>query len=76
MIKLGLQSLSYRDTFIADEIHMFGFLQKAADLQLDGVDLHYTHFGSTDDEYMERIKKFCLQNGLHLSYIGITNDFG
>jgi sugar phosphate isomerase/epimerase len=76
MIKLGLQSLSYRDTFIADEIDMFGFLQKAADMRLDGVDLHYTHFASTDDEYLERIKKFCLQNGLHLSYIGITNDFG
>ena len=37
MIKLGLQSLSYRDTFIAGEIDMFGFLQRAADLRLDGI---------------------------------------
>ena len=76
MIKLGLQSLSYRDTFIAGKIDMFGFLQRAAEMRLDGVDLHYTHFGSTDDAYLERIKQSCLRNGLHLSYIGVSNDFG
>lgn len=76
MIKLGLQSLSYRDTFIAGKIDMFGFLQRAADMRLDGVDLHYTHFESTDDAYLERIKLFCLRAGLHLSYIGVSNDFG
>ncbi len=76
MIKLGLQSLSYRDTFIAGEIDMFGFLQRSAEMQLDGVDLHYTHFASTDDAYLEQIKQFCLRKGLHLSYIGVSNDFG
>ena len=75
MIKLGLQSLSYRDTFIAGEIDMFGFLQRAAEMRLDGVDLHYTHFESTNDAYLERIKQSCLRNGLHLSYIGVSNAF-
>lgn len=76
VIKLGLQSLSYRDAFIANEIDMFEFLQRCADMRLDGVDLHYTHFESTEDNYLNEIRRFCLSHGLYLSYIGVSNDFG
>ena len=76
MVKRGVQAISYRDTCVVVKRDMFGFLQRAADMRLDGVDLHYAHFEATDDAYLERIKLFCLRAGLHLSYIGVSNDFG
>lgn len=75
MIKLSLQSLSYRDTFNAGRIDLEGIINKAAEMRMDGVDLHYGHFTSVDDEYLEHIRLLCLQRGLHICYIGISNDF-
>ena len=76
MIKLSLQSLSYRDTFNAGKITLLEIIDKAAEYQMDGVDLHYTHFASTDDDYLEEIKQASLKRGLHMCYIGVSNNFG
>ncbi|MBT7079506.1 MAG: TIM barrel protein, partial [Chloroflexi bacterium] len=76
MIKLSLQSLSYRDTFNAGNIDLLGIIDKAAEYQMDGVDLHFTHFASTDDDYLEQVKQACLKRGLHMCYIGVSNNFG
>lgn len=76
MIKLSLQSLSYRDTFNAGKIDLLGIIDKAHELQMDGVDLHFTHFASTDDDYLEELKQACLNRGLHMCYIGVSNNFG
>ena len=76
MIKLSMQSLSYRDTFNAGKITLLEIIDKAAEYQMDGVDLHYTHFASTDDDYLEVVKQACLKRGLHMCYIGFSNDFG
>ena len=76
MIKLSLQSLCYRDTFNAGKITMLEIIEKAYELQMDGVDLHFTHFASTDDDYLEEVKRACLKRGLHMCYIGVSNNFG
>ena len=76
MIKLSMQSLSYRDTFNAGKITLLEIIDKAAECQMDGVDLHYTHFASTDDDYLEEVKLACLKYGLHMCYIGVSNNFG
>ena len=70
MIKLSLQSLCYRDTFNAGKITMLGIIDKAAEYQMDGVDLHYTHFESTNDSYLEEVKRACLKRGLHSAISG------
>lgn len=75
MIKLSLQSLSYRDTFKAGQIDLVGIIEKAAELRMDGVDLHFGHFASTDDDYLERLRLLCLRRGLHICYIGVSNNF-
>lgn len=75
MIKLSLQSLSYRDTFNEGKIDLEGIVEKAAELKMDGVDLHARHFASTDEAYLERIRLLCLRRGLHICYIGVGNDF-
>ena len=76
MIKLSLQSLSYRDTFNDGQIDLMGIIESAYELQMDGVDLHFTHFASTDDDYLEEVKQACLRRGLHMCYIGVSNNFG
>lgn len=76
MIKLSLQSLSYRDTFNAGDIDLFGMIDRAAELRLDGIDIHFAHFAATDDAYLRRVRRACIDRGLHICYIGVSNNFG
>jgi sugar phosphate isomerase/epimerase len=76
LIKLSLQSLCYRDTFNAGQITMLEIIDRAYEYKMDGVDLHFTHFASTDDDYLEEVKQACLKRGLHMCYIGVSNNFG
>ena len=76
MIKLSLQSLSYRDTFNSGEIDLFGIIDRAYELQLDGIDIHFAHFGSTDDAYLRKVRRACIDRGLSICYIGVSNNFG
>lgn len=76
MIKLSLQSLCYRDTFNAGKIDLLGIIDKADELGFEGVDLHFTHFESTDDAYLEKVKQACDDRNLTMCYIGVSNNFG
>lgn len=76
MIKLSLQSLCYRDTFKSGQIDLLRIVDRAAALRLDGIDLNSSHFASTDPAYLEDVRLRCLQRGLHICYIGVSNDFG
>jgi len=76
MIKLGLQSLSYKDAFAAGRMDVDRFLDHAAELRLDGVDLHVRHLDRTDDESLERLRLRSLRLGLPIGYLGVSNDFG
>ena len=76
MIKLSLQSLCYRDTFNAGEIDLFGMIDKANEYRLDGIDIHFAHFASTEPDYLEEVRMATLKAGVHICYIGVSNNFG
>ncbi len=76
MIKLSLQSLCYRDTFNRGDIDLFGMIDKAYEYRLDGIDIHFAHFASTSREYLEQVRMACHERGLHICYIGVSNNFG
>ena len=76
MIKLSLQSLSYRDTALAGKIDLLGIIARAVELRLDGIDLHGGQFESTEPGYLEEIKRAALRGGLLMCYIGASNNFG
>ena len=76
MLKLGCMSLSYKDEFEAGTLDLEGFLDRARELRLDGVDLHTRAFVSDKPEYLRAVRKRALENGLALSYIGVSSDFG
>lgn len=76
MMKLGCMSLSYKDQFSAGKLDLSGFLDKAGELRLDGVDIHTRAFAADDPAYLRDIRMRCLKRGLAISYIGVSNNFG
>lgn len=76
MMKLGCMSLSYKDQFRDGRMDLEGFIQRAYQLRLDGIDIHTRAFASTDAEYLRNIRMQALKRGIALSYIGISSNFG
>ena len=76
MMKLGCMSLSYKDQFRDGKIDLAGFIDKAYDLRLDGIDIHTRAFASLEPDYLRDIRMRCLKRGLAISYIGVSNNFG
>jgi sugar phosphate isomerase/epimerase len=76
MMKLGCMSLSYKDEFAAGTLDLPGFIDRACELNLDGIDIHTGAFGSTDADYLRSVRMRALQKGIALSYIGVSTNFG
>jgi sugar phosphate isomerase/epimerase len=76
MHKLGCMSLSYQREFAAGQLDLPGFVERAYQLRLDGIDIHAGAFAATDPEYLRGIRRQALRRGLALSYIGVSNNFG
>ena len=76
MMKLGCMSLSYSHQFRDGLIDLEGFIDRAYDLGLDGIDIHTRAFASTEPDYLRNIRMRCLKRGLAMSYIGVSNNFG
>src|SRR5207237_2397882 len=45
-------------------------------LELDGVDFNLSSLASLDRDHLKRIKKTCLERGLSIACVGVSNDFG
>jgi L-ribulose-5-phosphate 3-epimerase len=76
MMKLGCMSLSYKDEFGAGKIDMEGFIERAYQLGLDGIDIHTRALASTEPDYLRSVRMLALKRGLTLSYIGVSSNFG
>lgn len=76
MMKLGCMSLSYQKEFAAGQLDLEGFIERAYQLGLDGIDIHTGAFASTDAAYLRRLRMQALKRGLALSYIGVSSNFG
>ena len=76
MWKLGCMSLSYSKEFGDGKLDLEGFIERAHQQRLDGIDLHTRAFASTDADYLRKIRMQALKRGLALSYIGVSTNFG
>ncbi len=77
-LKLSLAAYSFRDEldFKAKKMDMFGFLDLAADLGLDGVEpTSYWFPPDADAAYFHRLKSHAFRLGLDISGTAIANDF-
>lgn len=76
MIKLSMQTLSFKQSAASGEYDLFDLIRIAADLGYDGVDLEDRQFASTEAEYLEQLRLHALKLGMPIGYIGIGGGFG
>lgn len=76
MMRLCCLSLSFKPEFAAHKMDDLKFIEFCAQQQLEGVDLNLASLHSLDKEHLKKIKKACLQRGLTIACIGISNNFG
>lgn len=76
MMKLGCMSLSYQRVITEGRMDLLGFIERAYELGLDGIDIHVRHLASTEEEYLRDVRMRCLKRGLAISYLAVSNNFG
>jgi sugar phosphate isomerase/epimerase len=69
-------SLSFKPEFTSRQLDDLRFIDLCAQLGLDGVDFNMGSFQSTEPDHLKKIKKTCLERGLTIACIGVSNDFG
>lgn len=75
-MRLSCLSLSFKPEFAAKQLDDIKFIELCAQLDLDGVDLNMSSFRSLEKEHLRKIKKLCLERGLSIACVGVSNNFG
>src|SRR5262245_15427473 len=76
MMKLCCLTLSYRRTFQAGKMDIWSFIEECRRLDMDGIDLHHDALSSTDEAYLRKVKRACLDRGLAMACFSISTNFG
>jgi sugar phosphate isomerase/epimerase len=76
MMRLCCLSLSFRPEFASGQMDDLKFIDLCAQLELDGVDFNLSSFRSLEQDHLRKVKKACLERGLSLACLGVSNDFG
>jgi sugar phosphate isomerase/epimerase len=76
MMRLCCLSLSFKPEFASRQMDDLKFIELCAQLALDGVDFNLSSLQSQEQDHLKKIKKTCLERGLSIACLGISNDFG
>src|SRR5438874_2651439 len=76
MMRLCCLSLSFKPEFDTKQMDDLSFIDLCSRLELDGVDFNLRSLRSLEPEHLKKIKKTCLERGLSIACIGVSNDFG
>jgi sugar phosphate isomerase/epimerase len=74
-MRVGCAAYSFRQYLTKGEMSLEGFLQKAVEMGLNGVELTAYYFKSTDDDYLYTLKRQCYLLGLQISGAAVGNRF-
>ena len=77
-LKLSLAAYSYRDFLVGPKktMDLFGFVDLAADLGMDAVELTSYYFPeNVSSDYLNRLKTHAFRQGLDVSGTAVMNDF-
>ena len=74
-MKIGCAAYSFRQYLTSGEMSLEGFLEKAVEMDVDGVELTAYYFPSTDDAYLHTLKRQCYLLGLQVSAAAVGNRF-
>jgi sugar phosphate isomerase/epimerase len=76
MMRLCCLSLSFKPEFAAGQMDDMKFIDFCSMLELDGVDFNMSSLASLEKDHLKKIKKTCLERGLSIACLGVSNDFG
>ena len=76
MMRLCCLSLSFKPEFASRQMDDLKFIELCAQLALDGVDFNMSSLRSQEPDHLKKVKKACLERGLSIACLGISNDFG
>lgn len=75
-MKLSNYSLNYASLIQEGKFDIFKFLSLCGQLGLDGASLHIANLESTKEDYLKKVRRAYLDNGLSLSLFTVSTDFG
>src|SRR3954470_22326930 len=75
-MKVSIYSLSYTPQFTRGELDVFKFLSLCRQLGAEGASLHVRHLDSTRPEYLRRVRRAYLDEGLSVSQLTASTNFG
>ena len=76
-MKIGCSSWSFHRAFEAGKLTQLNWIKLCASkLSLDGIELLDFHFPSTEDSYLKQLKRLIIENGLTISCVSVSNNFG
>lgn len=74
-MRVGCCAYSYRDSLNSGAMTLEKFLDLAAGIGLDGVELTAYYFKETDHDTLCRIKRECFRRGLHIAGTAVGSNF-
>jgi sugar phosphate isomerase/epimerase len=75
-MRLCCLSLSFKPEFAGGQMDDLKFIDLCGKLELDGVDFNLSSLRSLERDHLKKIKKVCLEQGLSIACLGVSNDFG
>jgi sugar phosphate isomerase/epimerase len=75
-MKISNYSLSYSREFLKGQMDVFRFLALSRELGVEGASLHVRNLASTDRDYLKRVRRAYLDQGLSVSQFTVTTNFG
>lgn len=75
-MKLCCCSRSYAHAFHSGDLTQLEWIDRCAELGLDGVDLAAGHFPRADYDYLAQLKKLCVDRGLTIAAVSLDDAFG
>lgn len=75
-MRVSNYTLNYSGLFRTGEIDIFGFLALCRELKVDGASIHIVNLPDTSDDFLKRVRRAYLDNGLSVSMFSVTTDFG
>jgi sugar phosphate isomerase/epimerase len=76
MMRLCCLSLSFKPEFASGQMDDLRFVELCGQLQLDGVDFNLSSLRSLDRGHLKEVKKACVERGLTIACLGVSDDYG
>lgn len=74
-MRIGCAAYSYRDHLKSGALTLEGFVDRCAEMTLDGVELTSYYFPSTELAYLHQLKRHCHRAGQHILATAVGSNF-